>query len=263
MARRADPARFTLGLAAGLLLSCSAATPGPGREPARPLVGVQPRMELRLSTPDDGPARTLRVSVLVEPTDGVPFSVVPVGGDGSGLLELTVRWHDFRAEPTTSGRSTQAVLPWVGAGRAEDGAPLVMTTSVALGDPRDALARRITVDGRLIGVDLVREDGHTGGSLFNLARATLETSPLPPAGTLERQLQEGDPAGIFLSAVASPPAVREDVVGRLVAALPESGGAGREAIFGALLFLTGETHGRDVWRWTTWWKQREAAGAAR
>ena len=261
MARRADPLFLTLGLAAGLL-SCSVATPV-AAEPVRPFVSVHPRMELRLSSPDDGPAQTLRVSVLVEPTDGVPLSVVPLGGDGSGLLELTVRWHDFRAQPTVSGRSTQAVLPWTGAGRAEDGAPLVMTTSISLGDPQGALARRITVEGRLIGVDLVREDGHTGGAMFNLAPATLETAPLPPAGSLEQHLQAGDAEGVFLSAVASPSAVREDVIGRLVAALPDSSGASREAVFGALLFLTGETHGRDVWRWTTWWKQRKAAGAAR
>jgi hypothetical protein len=120
------------------------------------------------------------------------------------------------------------------------------------------LGRRIKVEGRLIGVDLVREDGHSGGRILALPRATLESLAPAPPGLLEEHLQSGNADGIFLAAAGAPPAWREHVLDGLVGALPSSRGPAREAIFAALLWLTGQTHGRDVQRWSAWWSEERA-----
>jgi hypothetical protein len=121
-----------------------------------------------------------------------------------------------------------------------------------------ALARRIRVEGRLIGVDLVREDGHTGGRILVLPRATLESLAPAPPGLIEEHLQSGDANGIFLAAAGAPPAWREHVLDCLVGALPASRGPAREALFAALLWLTGQPHGRDIQRWSAWWSVESA-----
>jgi len=260
---RAESAPLSLVLVAGLVLAaspggCSATGAGSEAQPPGRLVSFDTRFELRLSTLEDGPSRSLRVAVLVEPLDGLPLEVAPADGESAGLLELRVRWQDFGAAPASVGRTTQVVLPWSVAGLARPGAPLVLSTTVALGEPGEALARRVTVEGRVIGIELLRDDLRSGGLLRSLPAVQLEMTALPPAGSLERHLAEGDPEGIFLAAAAVSGATerREEVLGRLIEALPDSGGAAREALFGALLFLTGETHGRDTWRWTNWWRER-------
>ncbi|MHC5210055.1 MAG: hypothetical protein ACYTG2_04995 [Planctomycetota bacterium] len=217
------------------------------------------RLELLADAPP--PAGALYVSVLVEPTDGRPFTVVPVRhADGSHppvLLELTVSWQDFSgARPVAVGRARSLVLEWTGSEPAAPGRPARLAAQLEVGDTAGVLARRILVEGRLIGVDLVREDHRSGGMVLTLPPARLEAARPAPAGTLKEHLQSGSPGGIFLAAISVAPERREDVVETLVEALPVVETALRNSVFAALFYLTGEGHGTDIHRWSTWWSER-------
>jgi hypothetical protein len=173
-----------------------------------------------------------------------------------------VRWQDFSGDgPVASGRSAQVLVPWSGAGLATAEAAYERTADVSLSATEGVLARRVQVEGRLIGVDLVRDDGHCGGRLLPLPRAGFDSVAPAPPGLLDEHLQSGASDGIFLAAAGAPPEWRSLVLDRLVSALPASRGKAREAIFAALLWLTGETHGRDVQRWSTWWSEERNKAA--
>jgi hypothetical protein len=244
-----------LTLAVALLGGCASAPAAPPFADL-PALDLAPRLELRLEpAAGDGPARTLRVQALLWPGDGRPLRVVPCRpDDGSALLELSLRWEDHSgAGPGCTGRATQVLVPWSGDLLATDESPWSCAADVALGPVQGVLARRVRAEGRLIGLDLVRDEGHGGGRLLQLPPATLVSLAPAPPGLLEEHLQSGRPDGIFLAAAGAPDAWRAHVLDRLVDALPASRGAAREACFAALFWLTGETHGRDIHRWSTWW----------
>jgi hypothetical protein len=250
-----------LALALGLLGGCQQVEPA-----AAPMAALQlePRVDLRIDpAPGPGPARAVRVTVRIKPMDGLPLDVEPAGvGEGAPLLELTVRWEDFSGDgPVVRGRSTQVLVPWTGLGTASPEAPLEASCSVDLSPADGVLARRVLVEGRIIGVDLVRPEGHSGGRLLPVPRAELATLAPAPPGLLEEHLQSGQADGIFLAAAGAPPEWRPLVLDRLIEALPASRGPAREAIFASLLWLTGQTLGRDVQRWSSWWsEERRKAG---
>jgi hypothetical protein len=231
-----------------------------------PPVAVQPLLIATLdqgtapSPEASGPAASVRLTLRVAPGDGVPLRIVPCGpAESAGLLELRVSWDDWRGDgPVSYGRTEPRLLRWGAEGDASIEAPCVRSFEVPLAAAEGVLGRRIHIEGRLIGVDLVREDGHSGGCILTLPRTALESlAPVPP-GLIEEHLQSGRADGIFLAAAGAPPAWREHVLDRLVGALPASRGPAREAIFAALLWLTGQTHGRDVQRWSTWWSEERA-----
>jgi hypothetical protein len=133
---------------------------------------------------------------------------------------------------------------------------MVVYADVPLEPASGLLARRVTVWGRLIGVDLVGVEGRSGGTFLELPRATLETFAAQPAGSLAQHLESGSGPGIFLSAVMAPAVRRLQVLDSLIEALPRTGRSARNASFAALLYLTGETHGYDIHRWRTWWAEQ-------
>jgi len=259
--RRTRQALALAPLLAGLAGGCAGAEPAPaGAGPQPPLapLALAPRLELLLEAPPGpGPARAVKVTVRITPSDDLPLDVLPAGGAAdSPLLELTVHWEDFRGDgPQSSGRSTQVLVPFAGLGTATLQAPLAATADVALAPATGILARRVQVEGRIIGVDLVRPDGHSGGRLLALPRAELASVAPAPPGLLDEHLQSGLPDGIFLAAAGAPPEWRTLVLDRLIGALPSSRGPAREAIFASLLWLTGQTLGRDENRWSAWWSE--------
>src|SRR5690349_15347062 len=127
-----------------------------------PPVAVQP---LLIATLDPGaapgPAESVRLTLRVAPGDGVPLRIVPCGpAESAGLLELRVSWDDWRGDgPVSYGRTEPRLLRWGAEGEASTEAPCVRGFDVPLAPAVGVLGRRIHIEGRLIGVDLVREDG--------------------------------------------------------------------------------------------------------
>jgi len=255
-ARRARPARLGLAIGGGLWLAgCAAPAPPP---PELPLAVIEPLVRVELVEQPPGPAARIWVRVLVEPLDERPMTLVPAGpGPSHAVLELRVRWQDFRGDgPTASGHAGQSALAWTGQEAAALGRPALIAMQLELEPALGVLARRIDVEGRLIGVELRAENERSGGLVIPLPAAHLDSLAPAPEGSLESHLQSGSPSGIFLSAAAAPPEQREATLDRLIDALSSSGGRAREAILAALLYLTGETHGRDAHLWRTWWNEQ-------
>ena len=242
-------------LAAFAILALAACAAAPE---SRPFVPVQPPLLIVTLEPGPGPepSRVARLSVRVAPSDGVPLSLVPCGPpESAGLVDLRVSWDDWRGDgPASWGRTAQRLLRWGPEGTASIEDPCVRSFDVELAPAEGVLARRVHVEGRIIGMDLERDEGHSGGQILTLPRATLESLAPAPPGLIEEHLQSGNANGIFLAAAGAPPAWRGHVLDRLVGALPASRGAAREAIFAALFWLTGQPHGRDVQRWSAWWR---------
>ena len=88
-------------------------------------------------------------------------------------------------------------------------------------------------------------------------RSCSATLARPSPGSLYEFLHGEDPEALFLSAAATPPAEMEGAVGQLIDCLSYTTDEMREAVFAALLYLTGETHGRSEYRWKTWWRSRQ------
>lgn len=246
-------------LAAALLLAGGCGTLDAGPTPEAPGAAVVPSARLELvGRPASGPAQGLRADVLVEPLDGQPFTVRCVRGpDGRpepALIELTVRWQDFPGDrPESWGRASLTTVRWEASGEAGPRAPLVIGVDVALPPPGEILARRLAVEGRLIGVEFVRGELRTGGTIVPIAGAAIATCAPGEAQALEGALRSGAARGIFTAAAAASPADRPSVTGRLVEALDGAAGPARDAICAALHYLTGELYGRDAARWRNWW----------
>jgi len=262
-ARRRGRRRALRSLAGVVLCTTglpSCAAPAPSAPPL-PLAKIDAVMRLELVPEEPGPARVVWARLLLEPTDEHPLTVAPVGGpDGSpAVLEFRVRWHDFRGDgPTSTGHGGQVTVDWRGTEIAEPGRPAVIAARIDLGELQGALARRVDVEGRLIGIELRRDDARSGGMVMDLPKAHVDTLAPRPEGSLESNLPNGSPEGIFLLAAASPPEDKDATLDRLIDALPASAGRAREAILSALLYLTGEMHGRDAQLWRTWWNRQRS-----
>jgi hypothetical protein len=246
----------SVALLGGMLAACA-----PPVRPAVPVRAIDPAVGMELLADEPAPAGAVFVSILIEPTDGRDFQVEPVThADGSQppvLLELTVSWHDFSGtQPVALGHARSLVLEWSGSEPAAPGRPARLAVRLEVGDTEGVLARRLVVEGRLIGIELVRESERSGGMVLALPPARLAVNRLARPGSLKEHLQSRSPDGIFLAAVSAAPERHEDVLETLVEALPAVGGTARNAVFAALLFLTGETHGSDIHRWRTWWSER-------
>jgi len=229
-----------------------------------PIIAVPVSARIQLASLEGGPAVRLATRVTITTMEALPVEVVGVRDDvvvpeEASLLDLDVTWTDFEGlEPRSLGHSERFVLPFVKAGVTVTGAPLVVESSVPLPPAPGVLARRVVVHARIIGIDLRQEHGHTGGTLLPLPEVTLDSLAEVPPGTLAQHLQSRSLPGIFLSAASAPAERREQTLAALIEALPATPEPARGAIFAALLYLTGETHGRDIYRWSTWWKARAA-----
>lgn len=234
-----------------------------------PLVAVPVSARIQLAALDGGPAVRLATRVTLSTTEVLPVEVVgirsdPTTPDEASVLDLDVTWTDFEgAEPRSLGHSERFIVPFVKSGVAQAGAPLVVESVVSLPPAEKVLARRVVVRARIIGIDLRQETCHTGGTLLPLPVVTLESLAEVPPGTLAQHLQSLSVPGIFLSAASAPADRREGTLATLIEALPATPEPARGAVFAALLYLTGETHGRDIYRWSTWWKARAAANDRR
>jgi hypothetical protein len=265
MSRRVDPVCRLLSLSLLTLLSgCFSPTPAEDVASHLPVLAIIPDLRLELSSPVAGPATLVRAAVVLA-GDGVsPLTIGPAlsrsaGGSGS-VLDLRLRWEDHPGDrPVARGHQTQKLVPWEHFGEASPQRPLVVYVEVPLEAPTGVLARRVTVWGRLIGVDLVGAEGRSGGTVLELPPATLETLAFGPGDQpvqpLAQHLESGHGPGIFLSAVTAPAESRMQVLDTLIEALPRIGKQARDAAFAALLYLTGETHGYDIHRWRTWWAE--------
>ncbi len=271
-------ARLLAGVVAIVLLgpglpSCATGA-GADDEDEPPPVGVVETLDtLSLAAPPGGIATTVAITLGIEPLGLGDFTVVGRGPrDGvadDAQLQLSLQWRDFvGTSPTSFGGRRSWPTAFGDDGRAARGAPLQRTFAAELDAPQPhVLARRITVSARFHPIDLVSELVRSGGARMEFPEAVLETLAREPEGTLAEWFEldgDRDPEELFLRAAAAPVAQREQVVTRLISTLAALKGAEREAGFGALHFLTGETQGRSVYAWETWLRERARtdAGAA-
>jgi len=216
-----------------------------------------------------GLAREVAVECRLSPKEPIQLELIaaPVGAAQGALLEVSLRWTDFvGVTPTSYGRSTKGFHRFGDDERFDKAEPLsrVFRFDLEAPEPR-VLARRLVVTSRLYPVDLVAPDLElrTGGARIDFPQRETHSLRRAPAQDLESclaDLTEVEPEELFLAAVheaVHDPAAR---VARLVGALPDvPEGLHREALFGALHFLTGTTQGRSVPRWQSWWETREVS----
>lgn len=250
-----------------LLSGCFGRT-AENQDPGLPMLGIVPDLRLELTSPSGGPAAVLRIAVVLAGDGRLPLTIAPAlardAGGAGAVLDLQLRWKDHPGDrPLARGRQTQKLVPWEQAGTGSPEQPLIVYIDVPLESTTGVLARRVTVWGRLIGVDLSSAEGHTGGTMLDLPVTTLETFETPPAGTLAQHLKSGFGRGIFLVAVTAPAERRSSVLEALIEGLPRIGQDARGAALAALLYLTGETNGNDIHRWRTWWAEHSHAQDAR
>lgn len=221
-----------------------------------------------------GLAREVAVECRLTPKEPIQLELIaaPVGTAAQGaLLEVSLRWTDFvGVTPTSFGRSTKGFHRFGEDARFDKSAPLSRVFRFDLDEPEArVLARRLVVSSRLHPVDLVAPELElrTGGARIEFPQRETHSLRRAPSRELEAclaELEAVEPEELFLAAVHEAlrdPAAR---VARLVAVLPEvPEGLHREALFGALHFLTGTTQGRSVARWQSWWETREVSAEHR
>jgi len=237
------------------------ASPPPAEpEVERQIREIESVRRLALSTPGDGLARQVELQLSLTPKDPLELEVLGVRPEGQvgsdGLVEVAVRWKDhLGVRPDSRGGSFRTTLPMGPDGTASQEQPFTRSWTVNLPEPEArVLARSVSVSVKLHPVDLRSELYRTAGVTVPFDGAALDSfAPAP----------EGDAAAVrFLDAVAAGQPERDLVtlVGAALAALPEADGADRDALFGALHFLSGQTNGRSVARWQTWWEAAQRAG---
>lgn len=248
---------------AGTAHEASASEGDPGAEPG---AGVE--------SGRIGLAREVAVECRLTPKEPIQLELIaaPVGTATQGaLLEVSLRWTDFvGVTPTSFGRSTKGFHRFGEDARFDKAAPLSRVFRFDLDEPEArVLARRLVVSSRLHPVDLVAPELElrTGGARIDFPQRETHSLRRAPSRDLEAclaELEAVEPEELFLAAVHEAlrdPAAR---VARLVAVLPEvPEGLHREALFGALHFLTGTTQGRSVARWQSWWETREVSAEHR
>jgi len=254
-----------LVLAAALQSACAQTTTA--EDDALPVAVVEMLCEQRLTGLTDGVALAVDCELLIEPKEPGTFRVLGRGRGGGAddaMLQVSVRWRDFVGVSLTSfgGRRTWP-LPFSDDGEAQRGAPLTRHLQLDLEAPQaHVLARRVDVSLRLHPVDVLGEEYRSGGARLEFAPATLECLVRQPDGTLDELLAAPGPRNpeeLFLRAAATPLEQREHVIELLVKSLSRLNGSEREAAFGGLYFLTGESHGRQVFAWEAWLAARQRA----
>ena len=232
------------------------------------VVTLETTNTLQLESRNDGIVHQLAIELGIEPK--VPGEFVVIGHSREGrqddaLLQLTVRWRDFvGTSPTSFGGSRSRPVPFGDDGRMSRGEPLTREFVVPLDSAQPhVLARTVDATARLHPVDVLGEEVRSGGARLEFPVTRIETLARAPGGTLAEWFNADttrDPDELFLRAAASAPEERGAVVGQLVKALSALKGPEREACFGALHFLTGETRGRSVYSWETWLRARQVEG---
>ena len=261
----ARPPLWTACLLLFGFLGC-ASTGEPEEEPL-PVAVIETFRELRLSSPDEGLTREVRVEMRVESLEPGVYQLLGRGRRlkvDDAMLQVNVRWRDFVGlSPTSYGGRRSWPLEFGEDGLMERGLPLVREVPIELDEPQErVLARQVTVSMRLHPVDVVGEEVRSGGARMEFPPARIDSYRRQPEGELLPYLlspEERDPSELFLRAVAVPEAKREEHLELLIGHLSKLDGADREAAFGALHFLTGETHGRQVYAWETWLTLRKRA----
>ncbi|MGQ0552038.1 MAG: hypothetical protein ACT4PU_02325 [Planctomycetota bacterium] len=252
-----------VGLVAGLG-ACAAPTP-PGSLPAARAGSDLPVREHPLQVgfellPDSGVlSESVLLNLLVRPLDGPPVELVSARSDGQPMLiSLRARWQDYRGDgPVSSGRTAQVLLPWEGGGRADPLRPAEIQMRLEIAPAGNALARRLRIDGSLIGLEVLGPESRSGGQMLHIPVATLESFVERPQRGLEECLQSGEARSIFLRAASASQAERDQVLDTLIGSLFGLRGTARDAVFAALLFLTEERHGRDIQGWSAWWTEQQ------
>lgn len=259
-----------------LAVLAGCASPPGGTSPAANLAAERVVREIetirRARFVDGAPglARQLTIEVSIAPRDPLTLEILglrPDGEDlGDGLLEVHLRWKDFvGTQPTSFGGSRRTTVPFGADGIATRSEPFLRQWSFDLPEPEDrVLARRVSLTAKLHPVDVQTTGARTAGRTMEvdgLIADTFRVLPEPAApGGLEAAL--ADPTisagAVFLVAVGAGEATRDipALVGAAVAALEASHGAHRDALFGALQFMTGQTQGRDLARWQLWWSRQ-------
>ncbi|GJM20170.1 MAG: hypothetical protein DHS20C15_00850 [Planctomycetota bacterium] len=214
-------------------------------------------------------AREVALELQVWPKDPVELELISApmtGADQGALLEVSLRWVDFLGlAPTSFGRSIKTFRPFGDDQVFSQAERLSRVFRFELEEPEArVLARRLTITARLHPLDLVAAaaERRTGGARVDFPKQQSYSLRRVPAQDLEACLSDPaavEPDELFLAAVHEAHADPHARVGRLVEALPGASGMQREALFGALHFLTDATQGRSVTRWQAWWETRQGA----
>jgi hypothetical protein len=243
-------------LAPGICCAAPAA-----QEKELPVAVVETARRLAIHAEGDGLVQEVGIELTLFPLESWPVDVLgrrPEGQTGDdALVEIRVKWTDYAGVmPMSWGRSFRRAVPFGADGEASRDEPLVRTFSLHLDPPEDrALARRLEAWARLHPVDVVGPEVRSGGVSLEFPTATAETFRRVPEASLEDLLAADDPpdpADVFLAAVTRATRERAVVLRQLVEALPRLSEERREPVFGALQYLTEETHGRSVARWEEW-----------
>lgn len=207
----------------------------------------------------EGLVTRVRLRLSLAPKGSVPAEVIArAPGQGSdAFVEVRLQWRDFLGVgPTAVGRAHTRHLSFGDDGTAERFLPLERDFDLSLEAP-DArmLARRITVDAVLRPVDVIQGSVRSGGVAVPFPRQTVAVFAAVPdvpfldvlAGAPPR-----DPVQLFVSAAQDGLDERDETLVRVVDALDDVVELEREALFGALMFLTGETNFRSIPQWRAW-----------
>lgn len=261
---RRSPSRSTALALTLTLAACVAGCVSSDEGADLPFKAIEPLTTGRVEVLGSGLAERIRYTTRIEPTTEMPLTVVglrpesDIGDDA--VLDITVRVVDFPGTgPISQGFSMHAVGAYGPGGVAAAGAPLEQSTEVELRPAQPVLARRVEAFARLFVIDLQAEDGRSGNMMLTFPVATAESLVRPPTRSLLEALGGEDPAELFLAAAAMSGEQRDTAISQLIDGLSYASPSIREAIYGALLYLTGETHGRSEYRWRDWWRlQRES-----
>ncbi|MCB9899180.1 MAG: hypothetical protein H6825_14340 [Planctomycetes bacterium] len=263
---RARVARLA-ALALAVVLSGACASTGSSDDPEP--TEVRPLEILARATLEpvgEGLSTHARLVLSLAPKEPVPIDVI-AEGDGQvsdAFVEVRLQWKDFFGlEPTSLGRGRTLHLPFGPDGSGSRTAPLVRTLDLELEDPDPrVLARRITVDAVLRPIDIEQGEARSGGAALPFPRQTASVFLHPVDESLEALLAADpprDPVAIFTAGAREGLDRPLPTLTALVDALPVLEGAEREALFGALLFLTGETNFRSIPQWKSWLAAHAAA----
>ncbi|MFT7464648.1 MAG: hypothetical protein ACI9EF_003006 [Pseudohongiellaceae bacterium] len=224
-----------------------------------------------------GLATEATLEVSLRPRDPVTLEILgirPEGEDfGDGLLEVELRWKDFvGTEPTSFGGSQRTTVPFGADGIATRETPFVRQWSFQLPEPdKRVLARRVQLKAKLHPVDVLTTGARSAGRTLEMdgvigdSFVEIPADFVPPEDdcSLAEVLADATvkPSTIFLMAVGagSPNRDLPSLVGAAVMSLEEARSPQRDALFGALQFMTDQTQGRSVARWQLWWSHQEAS----